>query len=73
MLGTAQNWSATMLQIFGENGKPRTRLTVASDGTSILEVIDSGERVRVLVGVKDNGSPRIWLGNEAGKIVWRAP
>jgi len=25
------------------------------------------------VGVKDNGSPRIWLGNEAGKIVWRAP
>lgn len=72
-LGTAQNGSATMLQIFGENGKPRTRLTVASDGTSSLEVIDSGERVRVLVGVKDNGSPRIWLGNEAGKIVWRAP
>jgi hypothetical protein len=73
VLGTAQNGSATMLQIFGENGKPRTRLTVASDGTSSLEVIDSGERVRVLVGVKDNGSPRIWLGNEAGKIVWRAP
>ena len=73
VLGTAQNGSATMLQIFGENAKPRTRLTVASDGTSSLEVIDSGERVRVLVGVKDNGSPRIWLGNEAGKIVWRAP
>jgi hypothetical protein len=73
VLGTAQNATATMLQIFGENGKPRTRLTVASDGTSSLEVIDSGERVRVLVGVKDNGTPRIWLGNEAGKIVWRAP
>jgi hypothetical protein len=73
VLGTAQSASATMLQIFGENGKPRTRLTVASDGTSSLEIIDSGERVRVLLGVKDNGSPRIWLGNEAGKIVWRAP
>src|SRR5258705_13142056 len=72
VLGTAQNATATMLQIFGENGKPRTRLTVASDGSSSLEVIDSGERVRVLVGVKDNGAPRIWLGNEAGKIVWRA-
>jgi hypothetical protein len=73
VLGTEQSASATMLQIFGENGKPRTRLTVAGDGTSSLEVIDSGERVRVLLGVKDNGSPRIWLGNEAGKIVWRAP
>ena len=73
VLGRDQSASATMLQIFGENGKPRTRLTVASDGTSSLEVIDSGERVRVLLGVKDNGSPRIWLGNEAGKIVWRAP
>ena len=73
VLGTAQSASATMLQIFGENGKPRTRLTVASDGTSSLEIIDSGEHVRVLLGVKDNGSPRIWLGNEAGKIVWRAP
>jgi hypothetical protein len=73
VLGTTQNASATMLQIFGENGKPRTRLTVTSDGTSSLEIIDSGERVRLLLGVKDNGLPRIWLGNEAGKIVWRAP
>lgn len=72
-LGTTQNPSATVLQIHGDNGKPRTRLTVSSDGTSSLEVIDTGERVRVLLGVKDNGSPRIWLGNEAGKIIWRAP
>ena len=72
-LGTTQNASATVLQIFGENGKPRTRISVSSDGTSSLEVIDSGERVRVLLGVKDNGSPRIWLGSETGKIVWRAP
>lgn len=72
-LGTAQNPNATVLQIFGENGKPRARIAVSNDGTSSLEVIDSGERVRVLLGVKDNGSPRIWLGNETGKIVWRAP
>ena len=72
-LGRAQNASTTLLQIFGENGKPRTRITVSSDGTSSLEIIDSSERVRVLLGVKDNGSPRIWLGNETGKIVWRAP
>ena len=72
-LATTQNPSATVLQIHGENGKPRTRVTVSSDGTSSLEVMDTGERVRVLLGVKDNGSPRIWLGNEAGKIIWRAP
>jgi hypothetical protein len=72
-LATDQNANATMLQIFGENGKPRTRLTVSADGTSSLEVLDSGEHVRVLLGVRDNGSPRLWLGNEAGKIVWRAP
>lgn len=72
-LGTTQNPSATVLQIHGDNGKPRTRLTVSSDGTSSLEIMDTGERVRVLLGVKDNGSPRIWLGNEAGKIIWRAP
>jgi len=27
----------------------------------------------VLLGVRDNGSPRLWLGNDAGKIIWRAP
>jgi len=72
-LGTTQNASATTLQIFGDNGKPRTRIIVSGDGTSSFEVIDSGERVRVLLGVKDNGAPRLWLGNETGKIVWRAP
>ena len=72
-LGTTQNATATVLQIHGENGKPRTRVTVSSDGSSSLEVMDSGDHVRLLLGVKDNGSPRIWLGNEAGKIVWRAP
>ena len=72
-LGTTQNSGATVLQIHAENGKPRARITVSSDGTSSLEVMDAGERVRVLLGVKDNGSPRIWLGNETGKIVWRAP
>ena len=72
-LGMGQNPTATVLQIHGDNGKPRTRITVSSDGTSSLEVMDGGERVRVLLGVKDNGAPRIWLGNENGKIVWRAP
>lgn len=72
-LGMAQNPTATVLQIHGDNGKPRTRITVSSDGSSSLEVMDGGERVRVLLGVKDSGSPRIWLGNENGKIVWRAP
>jgi hypothetical protein len=72
-LGTTQNPSATVLQIHNENGKPRTRLVVAGDGTSSLEVMDSGDRVRVLLGVRDNGSPRLWLGNDAGKIIWRAP
>ena len=72
-LGVAQNPTATVLQIHGENGKPRTRITVSSDGTSSLEVMDAGERVRVLLGVKDNGSPRIWLGSDSGKIIWRAP
>ena len=72
-LGTTQGPSATILQIHGENGKPRTRVTVSSDGTSSLEVLDSSEQVRVLLGVRENGSPRIWLGNEAGKIIWRAP
>lgn len=72
-LGTTQNDGATVLQLHAENGKPRARITVSSDGTSSLEVMDAGERVRVLLGVKDNGSPRIWLGNETGKIVWRAP
>jgi hypothetical protein len=73
MLGTAQNSGATVLQIHGENGKPRTRITVSSDGTSSFEVLDSGEHVRVLLGVRDNGAPRLWLGNETGKIIWRAP
>jgi hypothetical protein len=72
-LGTAQGPSATILQIHGDNGKPRTRVTVSSDGTSSLEVMDSSDHVRLLLGVKENGSPRIWLGNEAGKIIWRAP
>lgn len=72
-LGTTQGLSATVLQLHSENGKPRARITVSSDGTSSLEVIDTGERVRLLLGVKENGSPRIWLGNENGKIVWRAP
>jgi hypothetical protein len=72
-LGTIQSPNATVLQIHGDNGKPRTRLTVASDGTSSLEMMDAGDRVRVLLGVRDNGSPRLWLGNEGGKIVWRAP
>ena len=72
-LGTAPNPGTTVLQIHAENGKPRARITVSSDGTSSLEVMDAGERVRVLLGVKDNGSPRIWLGNDTGKIVWRAP
>ena len=72
-LGTTENAGSTVLQLHAENGRPRARITVSSDGTSSLEVIDAGERVRVLLGVKDNGSPRIWLGNETGKIVWRAP
>jgi len=72
-LGTTQNPSATILQIHSETGKPRTRLIVAGDGTSSLEFMDSGDRVRVLLGVRDNGSPRLWLGNDAGKIIWRAP
>jgi hypothetical protein len=70
-LGT--NPSSTVLQIHAENGRPRARIIVSSDGTSSLEVMDAAERVRVLLGVKDNGSPRLWLGNETGKIVWRAP
>ena len=72
-LGTTQNPSATVLQILNENGKPRTRLSVSGDGTSSLEVLDSSDRVRVVLGVRDSGMPRLWLGNEAGKIVWRAP
>jgi hypothetical protein len=72
-LGTAQGSNSTVLQFHGENGKPRTRITVASDGTSSLEVMDTGDHVRLLLGVRDNGVPRIWLGNETGKIIWRAP
>ncbi len=72
-LGTTQNPSATVLQIHNENGKPRTRLIVSGDGASSLEVLDSSDRIRVLLGVRDSGMPRLWLGNEAGKIVWRAP
>jgi hypothetical protein len=72
-LGTTQGPSATILEIHGDNGKPRTRVTVSSDGTSSLEFLDSGDRVRLLLGVRDTGSPRIWLGNEAGRIIWRAP
>ena len=72
-LGTTQGPTATILQIQGDNGKPRTRITVSGDGTSSLEFMDSGDRVRLLLGIRDNGLPRIWLGNEAGKIIWRAP
>ena len=72
-LGMTQNPTATVLQIHGDNGKPRTRITVSSDGGSSLEVMDGGDRVRVLLGVRENGAPRIWLGNENGRIVWRAP
>jgi len=72
-LGTTQGPSATVLQIHGDNGKPRTRVTVSGDGTSSLEVMDSSDHVRLLLGVRENGLPRIWLGNEAGKIIWRAP
>jgi hypothetical protein len=72
-LGTTLNPSATILEIHNENGKPRTRLIVAGDGTSSLEVLDSSDRIRVLLGVRDSGMPRLWLGNETGKIVWRAP
>jgi hypothetical protein len=72
-LGTTQGPSATILQIHGDNGKPRTRVTVSSDGTSSLEVMDASDRVRLLLGLRENGSPRIWLGNEVGKIIWRAP
>jgi hypothetical protein len=72
-LGTSQSPSATILQFHGDNGKPRTRVTVSADGTSSLEVMDSSDHVRLLLGVRENGAPRIWLGNEAGKIIWRAP
>jgi hypothetical protein len=72
-LGTTQNPSATVLEMYNENGKPRTRLIVAGDGASSLEVMDSSDRIRVLLGVRDNGLPRLWLGNETGKITWRAP
>ena len=71
--GTTQGPSVTVLQIHGDNGKPRTRVTVSGDGTSSLEVMDSSDHVRLLLGVRENGLPRIWLGNEAGKIIWRAP
>ena len=71
--GTAQRPSATVLQIHNENGKPRTRLSVSGDGTSSLEFMDTGDRVRVVLGIRDNGSPRVWLGNETGRIIWRAP
>lgn len=72
-LGTPPGSNATVLQFHGENGKPRTRITVASDGTSSFEVMDTGDHVRILLGVRDTGVPRIWLGNETGKIIWRAP
>src|SRR5262245_23471047 len=72
-LGIAQNPTATVFQLHGDDGKPRTRITVSNDGTSSFEVMDGGDRVRVLLGVRDNGVPRIWLGNENGRIVWRAP
>lgn len=72
-LGLTQNPSATVLRIDAENGKPRMRLIVAGDGTASLEMLDSGERIRVLLGVREDGAPRLWLGNEGGKIVWRAP
>ncbi|HET8577589.1 MAG TPA: hypothetical protein VFO18_10850 [Methylomirabilota bacterium] len=73
MLGASQKPSGTGLQIYSEDGKPRTRLILSSDGTASLEFLDTSERVRVLLGVRENGAPRLWLGNEAGKIVWRAP
>jgi hypothetical protein len=72
-LGTTKNPSATVLRIDNENGNPRARLIVSSDGTSSLELMDSGDRIRVVLGVRDNGSPRLWLGDEGGKIIWRAP
>jgi len=72
-LGTAQGSNSTVLQFHGETGKPRTRITVASDGTSSFEVMDATDHVRLLLGVRDTGVPRIWLGNETGKIIWRAP
>ena len=72
-LGTSQNPSATALQIYNGNGKPRTLLIVSGDGTSSLEFMDTGDRVRVVLGIRDNGSPRVWLGNETGRIIWRAP
>src|SRR5260370_3366732 len=72
-LGTTQNPSAAVLQIHHENGNPPMRLIVSGDGTSSLEVLDSSDRIRALLGVRDSGTPRVWLGNEAGKIVWRAP
>jgi len=72
-LGTPPGSNATVLQFHGENGKPRTRITVASDGTSSFEVMDAADHVRLLLGVRDTGVPRIWLGNETGKIIWRAP
>src|ERR1700730_2250535 len=72
-LGTTQSPGATVLQIHAEHGKPRARITVSSDGTSSLEVLDAGERVRMLLGVKDNGSPRIWLGDDTRQTGRRAP
>jgi len=72
-LGTPPGSNTTVFQFHGENGKPRTRITVASDGTSSFEVMDTADHVRLLLGVRDTGVPRIWLGNETGKIIWRAP
>jgi len=72
-LGTTQNPSSAFLRLHNDDGKQRARISVSGDGTSSLEVMDSSDRVRVLVGVRDHGSPRLWLGNEGGKIIWRAP
>jgi hypothetical protein len=72
-LGTTQSPSAAFLRIHNDDGKQRARIIVSSDGTSSLEFMDSSDRVRVLLGVRDHGLPRVWLGNEGGRIIWRAP
>src|SRR5262245_66492492 len=46
-LGTAQGSNSTVLQFHGENGKPRTRITVAGDVTSSFEVVNTNNQVGI--------------------------
>jgi hypothetical protein len=60
------------LVLCDQNGKGRVLLALSGSGEPDLELYDQNDTSRVMLGL-DTSGPMLYLCDQNGKIIWRAP